>query len=74
MIFGNCPHCDEPITNRMPAKSPAVFKNTCNNCHKEYWIYATRLGECMAYDEEAFNKEFIVDEENNTFKRRSEDG
>jgi hypothetical protein len=69
MIFGECPYCDEFISNGMPDKSPAVFESVCDNCGKTYWIYASRIGECVAYTQDDFKKSFKVDKEHMKFER-----
>lgn len=70
MIFGDCPYCDKPITNAMPDISPVVFENDCEHCGKTYWIYASRIEECMAYTQEDFKREFELDNENKSFRRK----
>ncbi len=69
MITGECPNCNEIITNSMPEQSPAFFRRTCDNCNKPYWLLASRI-QSIAYDLEAFEKEYIVDEKTKQIKKR----
>lgn len=71
MITGECPNCDNIITNSMPEQSPAFIKGVCEKCNKTYWLLASRI-ESIAYDEEMFNIEYIVDEKNKIIKKRKE--
>ena len=69
MIFGECPHCDEPIVNYMPDNSPAVWKTDCEHCHETYWMYASRIGDCMAYpDRAALEKDYTIDDKMRKFE------
>jgi hypothetical protein len=73
MIFGDCPYCDAMVCNSMTKQSPAFFESVCEHCGKTYWVYATRLGECLAYTQEDFDKEYIKDVANKTIEKRKPD-
>lgn len=55
----------------MPDESPALWKTDCENCHKTYWMYASRIEECIAYpDRKAVEADFEVNHETKKFERR----
>lgn len=71
MIFGECPNCDEPVVNLMPDVSPVFIKADCESCGKTYWLYATRMGGCLAYTEDGFAEEYHVDEATKQITKRT---
>lgn len=63
MVFGECPHCNEPFAAASPDKTPQMGKITCEECGKWFWEYFSRI------NPQAFMpNEVIVDEENKTVK------
>ncbi len=58
MIFGDCPHCDGSITNAMPDQTPALGEMECENCGETYWLYCSRIHDCVAVPPENFDKHF----------------
>ncbi len=68
MIIGDCPYCNEIVTNAMPDSSPAFCKPTCDSCGKNYWLLCSRI-ESQAYTIENFEKEYNVDEETKSIKK-----
>ena len=71
MIFGECPHCNEPFAEFLPDDTPCVGKVDCERCSKWFWEYFSRLHpqsflpDDIEVDEETksivkLNKELIV--------------
>lgn len=69
MIFGGCPYCNASTVNYMPDDSPKCYESTCEECGKVYWMLASRI-ESLAYTQEDFAKEYIVDREKRTIEKR----
>lgn len=68
MIFGECPHCNEPITIGVPEdiQLPTFGKVTCDSCGKWFWEKISRI------EPEAFLPDEIeVDEERKTVKLKN---
>jgi hypothetical protein len=64
MNFGDCPYCDGFIGMlAMPERTPAWAKVECESCGKDVWYKFSRV-DPEAWTVEAFEKRFIVDEEN----------
>lgn len=69
MILGSCPYCDSLVQNAMPAESPGVISSVCESCGKKYWLYFSRMGKCLAYTQEEFDKEYVVNESDKSVRR-----
>ena len=63
MIFGECPYCDEMISTPIADTCPAMSKETCDSCGKQYWLKHSRLNP-VAYPME----EIEVNEETKSVK------
>lgn len=42
MIFGECPHCDKPVSTPI-GPAPCFSKERCHHCQKDYWLKHSRL-------------------------------
>lgn len=69
MIFGHCPYCDHPHDFAVgTARLPLFQKVECENCHKIFYEYLSRI-EPTAYKAE----EVIVDEVKHSIKIKAEE-
>jgi hypothetical protein len=70
LITGDCPYCDAPIINEMPAKTPAYSRQTCESCKNVYWLCHSRI-DSWAMKEEDFLEKYEVDTAAGTIKERA---
>jgi hypothetical protein len=60
MIMGECPNCDEFVMN--PYAGKRVWERCkCDSCGKPYWLFHSSFTP-EAVTEEAFLREYVVDE------------
>lgn len=71
MIIGECPYDGCSGFHMVPiAPNPPQFsKETCEECHREYWLRHSRI-DPAAYTLEQFEAEFFIDEEKKVIRSR----
>lgn len=70
MIIGECPYegCKGPVFLHLQEGRP-IQRHTCVDCKRHIWTLHSRF-EPKSWTEEAFNLQFIVDEETKTIRER----
>ena len=71
MIFGNCPYCDEPMSNELADGELPQFERLISDCcNNPVWLKHSRF-EPVAYTEDQFFIEFKIDDFTNNICQKS---
>lgn len=68
MMIGEYPCCGGMLMLQMPDRTPAYAKEACPHCGVTVWHRFSRW-DPESFTEDAFAKEFIVDETTHTIRR-----